>query len=121
VITSSINARFTELDGTSGNWPCDYPAAQSIKLKVASAPSGRPGVGGIGPATPSKCLVAHAELEPSEIQDLAEIIPNLLELKAKFNIPLKFLVQIELGDGKKDRRRIQRRRSISRQRIKGWV
>ncbi len=100
VITASINARFTELDGTSGDWPCDYPAAQSIKLKVASAPSGRPGVGSIGPATPSKCLVAHAELAPSEIQDLAEIIPNLLELKAKFNIPLKFLVQIELGDGK---------------------
>jgi len=100
VITASINARFTELDGTSGNWPCDYPAAQLIKLKVASGPSGRPGVGGIGPTTPSKCLVAHAELEPSEIQDLAEIIPNLLELKAKSNIPLKFRVQIELGDGK---------------------
>lgn len=100
VITASINARFTELDGTSGAWPCDYPAAQSIKLRVASAPSGPPGVGGIGPATPSNCLVAHAELEPSEIQDLAEIIPNLLKLKAKFSIPLKFRVQIELGDGK---------------------
>lgn len=100
VITASINARFMELDGMSGDWPCDYPAAQSIKLKVASAPAGRPSVGGIGPATPSKCLVAHAELEPSEIQDLAEIIPSLLKLKAKFNTPLKFQVQIELGDGK---------------------
>jgi len=100
VITASINARFTELDGTSGEWPCDYPVAQSVKLKVSSAPAGRPGVGEIGPAPPAKCLVAHAELEPSEIQDLAEIIPNLLELKAKFNTPLKFRVQIELGDGK---------------------
>jgi hypothetical protein len=100
VMTASINARFTELDGTSGEWPCDYPAAQSVKLKVSSAPAGRSGLGGIGPATPAKCLVAHAELEPSEIQDLAEIIPNLLELKAKFNTPLKFRVQIELGDGK---------------------
>jgi hypothetical protein len=100
VITASINARFTELDGTSGDWPCDYPAAQSIKLKVASAPARRPGQGGIGPTAPTKCLVAHAELEPSEVQDLAEIIPNLLELKAKFNTPLKFRVQIELGDGK---------------------
>ena len=100
VITASINARFTELDGTSGDWPCDYPAAQSIKLKVASASAGRPGVGGVGPATPSKCLIAHAELEPSEIQDLSEIIPNLLELKAKFSTSLKFRVQIEVGDGK---------------------
>jgi len=100
VITSSINARFTELDGTSGKWPCDYSAAHLIKLKVSSAPIGLPSAGGIGPATPAKCLVAHAELESSEIQDLAEIIPNLLELKVKFNTPLKFRVQIELGDGK---------------------
>ena len=27
VITASINARFAELDGTSDDWPCDYPAA----------------------------------------------------------------------------------------------
>ncbi len=100
VITASINARFTELDGTSGDWPCDYPAAQSIKLKVSSAPTGRTGGGGIGPVAPAKCLVAQAELEPSEVQDLADIIPSLLEVKAKFNTPLKFRVQIELGDGK---------------------
>jgi hypothetical protein len=100
VITASINARFDELDPTSGDWPCDYPTAQSIKLKIASGLSGRPDARGSGPATPSTYLVAHAELEPSEIQDLAEIIPDLLEIKAKFNIPLKFRVQIELGDGK---------------------
>lgn len=98
VITASINARFTELDGASGEWPCDYPAAQSVKLKVSS---GRSGTGGIGPATPTKCLVARADFEPSEIQDLAEIIPNLLGLKAKFNTPLVFRVQIELGDGER--------------------
>ena len=100
VITASINARFTELDGASGDWPCDYPAAQSIKLKVASSPHGRRIMDDIGLTTSSNCLVARAELEPSEIQDLAEIIPSLLALKAKFNIPLKFRVQIELGDGK---------------------
>jgi hypothetical protein len=100
VITASMNARFAELDPTSGGWPCDYPAAQSIKLKIASGPSGRPDGRSTGPATPSTCFVAHAELEPSEIQDLAEIIPNLLELKAKFTIPLTFRVQLELGDGK---------------------
>jgi len=62
--------------------------------------SGRQGAGDNDHATPSKCIAAQAELEPSEIQDLADIIPNLLELKAKFNIPLKFRVRIELGDGK---------------------
>ncbi len=99
VITASINARFMELDGMSGGWPCDYPAAQSIKLKVASGLSRPLGVRDIGSATSSR-LVAYAELEPSEIQDLGDIVPQLLEIKAKADIPIKFLVRIELGDGK---------------------
>ena len=102
VITASINARFTELEGTSGDWPCDFPAAQSVKLNVSSQPTGPKGAGGIGPVAAAKCLVAHAELEPAEIQDLADMIPDLLELKAKFNIPLKFRLQIEFGDGEQD-------------------
>ncbi|HEV8713050.1 MAG TPA: hypothetical protein VGX03_09505, partial [Candidatus Binatia bacterium] len=104
VITASINARCAELDGTSGDWPCDYPAAQSIKLKVVTAPADgfggtvRGGFGG-APAN-SKCLVAQTELEPSEVQDLGDIVPQILEIKAKANVPIKFRVQIELGDGK---------------------
>ncbi|NMA45089.1 MAG: ATP-binding protein, partial [Lentisphaerae bacterium] len=39
VIASSLNARFTHLDPTSGAWPCDYPAAQSIKLKASAGSS----------------------------------------------------------------------------------
>jgi hypothetical protein len=99
VVTASINARFTELEGTSGEWPCEFPAAQSVKLKVASQSPGGKGQGGIGPGVQTKCLVAHAELEPSEIQDLADMIPSILEVKAKFNYPLKFWLQVEFGDG----------------------
>ena len=99
VVAASLNARFTELDGTSGSWPCEYPAAQSVKVKVASGGSGG-GRGGLGGgAGESKRLIAHAELEPSEIQDLGDIVPKLLEIKAKADVPLKFRVQIELGDG----------------------
>jgi hypothetical protein len=102
VITASINARFTELDGTSAEWPCDYPAAQSIRLKVASiGGKGSPGREGFGDTgTGSKCLIADAELEPSEVQDLGDIVPQLLQIKTKADIPLRFRVQIELGDGK---------------------
>ncbi len=104
VIAASLNARFTELDATSGDWPCDYPAAQSIILKVATGRGGvpgHPGFGGFGGSVPSpKCLIATAELEPSEIQDLGDLVPKLLEIKAKADVPIKFKVQIELGDGK---------------------
>ena len=67
--------------------------------QVEGVVTARPGVGAIGAAAPAKCLIAHAELEPSEIQDLGEISPDLLELKARFGTPSKFRVQIELGDG----------------------
>lgn len=102
VITASLNARFTELEGTLGDWPCDYPAAQAIKLRVATAGvrsstgSSSRDFGSLG--APSRGLVAHAELEPSEIQDLSEIVPQLLEIKAKAQVPLKFWLQVALGD-----------------------
>jgi len=101
VITASLNARFIELDATSGDWPCDYPTAQSIILKVATGGERGPGVPGFGGVAPSpKCLIATAELEPAEVQDLGDLVPKLLEIKAKADVPIKFKVQIELGDGK---------------------
>ena len=45
-------------------------------------------------------LVASGELSPDQIQDLGDIMHKLLEVKVKSNIPIKFRVKIELGDGK---------------------
>lgn len=45
-------------------------------------------------------LVAMADLEPSQVQDLGDIVPKLLEVKTKSNVPIRFQVRIELGDGK---------------------
>jgi len=45
-------------------------------------------------------LIASAELEPSEVQDLGDIMPDLLKIKARANTPIRFHVSIELGDGK---------------------
>jgi hypothetical protein len=44
--------------------------------------------------------VANADFEPAQIQDLADQIPALLELKARSKIAMKFHVRLELGDGK---------------------
>ena len=105
VVSASINARFTRLDPKSGKWPCEYPAAQGIKLKISAVSD--PGGGykgfeseGGGTKTSSNILIARSELKPSEIQDLADIIPKLLDIKNKVNIPMAFQVQIELGDEK---------------------
>jgi hypothetical protein len=87
--------------GGSIKWPCEYHAAQSIRLKVAA--SGRAGAGGTGFDTGTgpakKKLVAVASFEPAEIQELGDVVPKLLELKAKSKVPIQFQVRIELGDG----------------------
>jgi hypothetical protein len=83
------------------------PAANSVKLKVAESGGTGGGAGGEGGGwtvkeTASKRLVAQADLEPSEIQDLADLIPQLLEIKSKANTPLAFRVRVEVGDGESD-------------------
>ena len=103
VVTASLNARFTELDAKSEKWPCEYPSAQGVKLKVSSAAGSGGNIdsgSGFGGTQPGlNVLVAHSELKPSEIQDLGDIMPKMLEIKNKANIPLTFRVQLELGDG----------------------
>ena len=43
--------------------------------------------------------MADADLEPSEIQELGDIVPELLKLKVKTKTPIRFHVRIEMGDG----------------------
>jgi hypothetical protein len=44
-------------------------------------------------------LFAEADLEPSQIQDLGDIVPKLLDIK-KAGLPMRFRLRIEIGDGK---------------------
>jgi hypothetical protein len=98
VISASLQARFVELVDGAGVWPCEVHAAQAIKLKVTSGETGN-GTGEGGEPWPAKLFVARAELGPSEIQDLADLMPRLLEIKARMSTPIKFHLQVELGDG----------------------
>ncbi|MBT4820388.1 MAG: hypothetical protein HON70_32065, partial [Lentisphaerae bacterium] len=41
---------------------------------------------------------AEADLEPSEIQNLGDAIPQLLAIKSKTGCPITFRVRIEVGD-----------------------
>ena len=108
VIEASLNARFTELDPVSGDWPCDYSAAQNIKMKVCGgtgsgdySTGGQPRVIQGAPSGEAKTLRASAELEANEVQDLGDVIPELLGIRMKVNIPLRFIVNVELGDNER--------------------
>lgn len=100
-ISGALQARFLRVAEDSSAWPCEFPTAQAARFKVSTLlPGEKPGGDGwIGSAAP-KVLVASAELEPQEIQELGDIVPDLLKLKAKTNSPIKFHVRIEMGDGK---------------------
>ncbi|MEI6149812.1 MAG: DUF499 domain-containing protein, partial [bacterium] len=95
VISGALQARFLELDAGSQAWPCDFPSAQFAKFRVAGKTPPPP-----PPPPPTGVLVAVADLEPSQVQDLGDIVPKLLEIKTKSNIPIRFQIRIELGDGK---------------------
>ena len=96
VIDAALRASFIVLDTDSGPWPCELAGAQNVRLKVPS-----------GPLPPKKepekpkrpgFFWAEAELEPNQIQDLGEAIPELLKLKAKANLNVKFRIRLEVGN-----------------------
>lgn len=98
VITAALQARFLKIaEESSGAWPCDFPSAHLVKFNVTTTV---PIVedGGGGPYL-KNALIASAELEPSQIQELGEIMPDLLKIKAKANTPIRFRVDIEVGGG----------------------
>ena len=99
VITAAINARFIELSEDSQPWPNDFSAAQFVKFKATTGGRQRGGREEGEEHVPG-VLQATAELSPSQIQDLGDIVDKLTQIKAKTNTPVRFFVRIEVGDSK---------------------
>jgi hypothetical protein len=109
VIGGALQARFVVLAPDSSPWPCELPGAQNVKINLAPA-GGKVGVAGNGGGLiagvkvggdrqHTHVLIASADFEPSEIQDLADLVPQLLEFRTKAQLPLRFQVRLEVGDG----------------------
>lgn len=100
-ISGALQARFIERATDSGPWPCDISGAKAVKLVVAKTTGGPvpPGPGSVH-ETPGVYTTA-ADLEPNEIQDLGEAIPDLLGITAESVTPLSFHVSIQAGSKNK--------------------
>ncbi len=98
MITSAINARFIELTPDSQPWPNDLSAAQFVKFKAVVEERGQERRPREEPAP--GVLQATAELSPAQIQELGDSVDKLTQIKAKTNTPIKYVVRIEVGDGK---------------------
>lgn len=100
VIGGSMQARFIALADDSAPWPADFPAANTVKITVGTSSSGTAGgTGKTGGAVSPRVRVAAAEFEPVQIQDLGDVIPALLEVKARENLAMRFHLRLEIGDG----------------------
>jgi len=101
-ISGALQARFIELEGDSAEWPCEFAAAKGVKLKVADA---QPSGGGADRGSDQRrgrsphVRSAEADFEPSQLQDLGDLVPQLLEIKASSDVPIRFRVRLEVGDG----------------------
>ena len=94
-IGGALKARFLELCGDSGPWPADFSGAPIVKLRLPKEKPPQP-----QPIPKPGILVAEAYLGPSQIQDLADQIPEITKTAA--GLDLKYHVRMELkGDGEK--------------------
>lgn len=94
-IAGALQARFIEQTEGAAPWPCDISGAQRVRLRTARST----GVAEREEQRDRGVVELAADLEPSELQDLADIVPRLLELKAKTNLPIQFRLTVRLGDG----------------------
>ncbi len=99
-ITAALQARFIQIaEEASSAWPCDFPAAHLAKFNVTTGIPGVVADAGQGQYL-RNVLIASTDLEPSQVQDLGEVMPDLLKIKAKTKTPVRFHVDIEMGNGK---------------------
>ena len=97
-IDGALRGRFLELAPASAAWPCEFPGAQTVRLKVVrqeSAPGEAPPPPPPPPLPKPGVFVAEADLRPNEIQDLADVVGELAAAAAGYD--LNWQVRLEVG------------------------
>lgn len=103
-IDGACRARYLETTLDSGTWPCEYPGAQTVKLRIPGTPPPPPPPPSTPPAK-AGVLVAEADLRPNEIQDLADEIGEISA--AAVGLELKFHIRIEVGGDVKPKEEVK--------------
>ncbi len=91
-LDDAFASRWLERTPDSGPWPCDPAGAAAVMLIVPERKTGSEENG----ETPPSALVAAADLEPHELQNLVEVLPDIIARAA--GVPLKLHLRITLGD-----------------------
>ena len=91
-VDDAIASRWLETAPGSGEWPCELTGAAAVSLRPPA---------GFKPESVSETTNAYtssAVLEPSGLQDLVDVLPDIV--KAAAGVPLEFRLDVTLGDGK---------------------
>lgn len=93
-IDGAMRARMIERLPESGPWPCDYAGSSDLRLRVTT---GRTDPQPPEPPTPQPpgTRSGQARLQPSQIQDLADVMGDLL--KARGDSELAFSVRVDVS------------------------
>jgi hypothetical protein len=91
-IDGANRARYLETTLDSAPWPVDFPAAQTVKLRVV--PSHKPTPPPVQPPQPEGVYVAEADMRPNEIQNLADSLGDLGSVAVGHDI--KYHIRIEV-------------------------
>jgi hypothetical protein len=109
----AFQAHYLERTMDSKPWPCDYGDAQWIKVRIPQGvtppqtPRGTVDIN-IQPKTSGK-MIAEADMQPSQLQDLAEIMGELLNASGEYG--LKFTLRVE-ADSKTSKELIDKLNSL---------
>jgi hypothetical protein len=91
-INGATRARYLETTLDSAPWPVEFPAAQTLKLRVPAQAAIPPPP---QPQPVAGVYIAEAELRPNELQDLADALGQLGNAAAGHD--LKYHMRIEVG------------------------
>ena len=96
-IDDALVARWLALAPDSDPWPCEAAGASAVTLKQADAVKDDPYKRDDPVSIPRGAHTGTAVLEPNELQDLVDALPDVVRTAA--GVPLQFQVLITLGDG----------------------
>ena len=97
-IDDALGAGWLALGPDCGPWPCDAPGAAAVTLiEPDAAATGFAVRKSDFAPIPKGAHTGSADLEPNELQDLIDVLPNVITVAV--GVPLRFHIRITLGDG----------------------
>ena len=96
-IDNALAARWLERTPDGGPWPCEAAGASAVTLKQPDTRKDVSEKKGAYVPIPRGAYTGSAVLEPNELQDLVDALPDVVKTAA--GVPLQLRVHITLGDG----------------------